>query len=396
MRAKAGHLALATVAAVALACAAAAGDAEAQEPLSIVVEDRYVKGDTITITGAVRNIDPTLLHSVTIRIMSPVGNIVGISQATPAGDGSYTASIIADGPNWKSSGDYEVRAQYSAQKASATFAFFSGDDDGTGTTEPVAPDPQPTTPTPPPQPVAPTPPPQPVAPTPPPQPVAPTPPPQPATPPPPPPPPPPPAPKLECGPGTVEEDGKCVAEEAEPAAPTCPAGQTLEDGRCVDVKPDLNCGPGTVEEDGQCVAAPDTSAGSCLVATAAHGTELAPQVQMLRELRDGTVMGTASGASFMSGFNAAYYAFAPAVADMEREVPAVREAVRLLITPMLASLSIMSLAEDGSEAQVLALGIAVIAFNAGLYVAAPVAAGVALARLRAQAECRRNRIVDRP
>lgn len=187
-----------------------------------------------------------------------------------------------------------------------------------------------------------------------------------------------------------------MAEEAEPAAPTCPTGQTLEDGRCVDVKPDLNCGPGTVEEDGQCVAAPDTSAGSCLVATAAHGTELAPQVQMLRELRDGTVMGTASGASFMSGFNAAYYAFAPAVADMEREVPAVREAVRLLITPMLASLSIMSLAEDGSEAQVLALGIAVIAFNAGLYVAAPVAAGVALARLRAQAECRRNRIVDRP
>ena len=387
MRAKAGHLALASVAAVALACAAAAGDAEAQEPLSIVVEDRYVKGDTITITGAVRNIDPTLLHSVTIRIMSPVGNIVGISQATPAGDGSYTASIIADGPNWKSSGDYEVRAQYSAQKASATFAFFSGDDDGTGTTEPVAPDPQP---------VAPTPPPEPVAPTPPPQPVAPTPPPQPATPPPPPPPPPPPAPKLECGPGTVEEDGKCVAEEPELAAPTCPAGQTLEDGRCVDVKPDLNCGPGTVEKDGQCVAAPDTSSGSCLVATAAHGTELAPQVQMLRELRDGTVMGTASGASFMSGFNAAYYAFAPAVADMEREVPAVREAVRLLITPMLASLSIMSLAEDGSEAQVLALGIAVIALNAGLYVAAPVAAGVALARRRAQVECRRNRIVDRP
>ena len=378
MRAKAGHLALATVAAVALACAAAAGDAEAQEPLSIVVEDRYVKGDTITITGAVRNIDPTLLHSVTIRIMSPVGNIVGISQATPAGDGSYTASIIADGPNWKSSGDYEVRAQYSAQKASATFAFFSGDDDGTGTTEPVAPDPQPVAPTPPPEPVAPTPPPQP------------------ATPPPPPPPPPPPAPKLECGPGTVEEDGKCVAEEPEPAAPTCPTGQTLEDGRCVDVKPDLNCGPGTVEKDGQCVAAPDTSSGSCLVATAAHGTELAPQVQMLRELRDGTVMGTASGASFMSGFNAAYYAFAPAVADMEREVPAVREAVRLLITPMLASLSIMSLAEDGSEAQVLALGIAVIALNAGLYVAAPVAAGVALARRRAQVECRRNRIVDRP
>ena len=171
-----------------------------------------------------------------------------------------------------------------------------------------------------------------------------------------------------------------MAEEPEPAAPTCPAGQTLEDGRCVDVKPDLNCGPGTVEQDGQCVAVPDTSSGSCLIATAAHGTELAPQVQLLRELRDGTVMTTASGASFMSGFNAAYYSFAPAVADMEREIPAVRDAVRLLITPMLASLSVMSLAEGGSDAQVLALGSIVIALNAGLYIAAPAAAGTILSR----------------
>ena len=167
---------------------------------------------------------------------------------------------------------------------------------------------------------------------------------------------------------------------AEPAAPTCPAGQTLEDGRCVDVKPDLNCGPGTVERDGQCVAVPETSSGSCLVATAAHGTELAPQVQMLRELRDGTVMSTASGASFMSGFNAAYYSFAPAVADMERESPAVREAVRLFVAPMLASLSVMSIVEGGSEAQVLALGAAVLTLNAGLYIAAPTAVGIILAK----------------
>ena len=368
---------MATIAAAALACAAPAGVALAQEPLSISIEERYVKGDTITISGAVRNIDPTLLHSVTIKIVSPAGNIVGISQATPAGDGSYMASIIADGRNWKDSGDYEVQVQYSAQKASTTFEFFSGDGDPAPPPtppEPVAPDPAP-----PPEPVAPdpAPPPQPVSPPPTPQPT--TPPPQPVSPPPPPPPPPAP-PKLECGPGTVEKDGKCVAEDPEPPAPACPAGQTMEDGRCVDVKPDLNCGPGTVEKDGQCVAAPETDGGSCLIATAAHGTELAPQVQMLRELRDGTVMQTASGASFMSGFNAAYYSFAPAVADMEREVPAVREAVRLLVTPMLASLSIMSLAGDGSEAQVLSLGIAVIALNAGLYIAAPAAAGAVLAR----------------
>ena len=378
MRGRAVQLALAGIAAVAaLACVAQAGDAAAQEPLSIEIAERYVKGDTIAITGTVRNIDPTLLHSVTIMIREPGGNIVAISQATPASDGSYSASILADGPKWEKGGDYEVRAQYSAQRASTTFEFFSGGDSGADTAPPVQPAPAPD-PAPPPPPPTPDPTPAPPAPTP--APVVP----DPAPPPPPPPPPPPVQPPLECGPGTVEKDGQCVAEEpdqtAEPPAPTCPTGQTLEDGRCVDVKPDLNCGPGTVEKDGQCVAVPETGNSSCLIATAAHGTELAPQVQMLRELRDGTVMSTASGASFMSGFNAAYYSFAPAVADMEREIPAVREAVRLLVTPMLASLSVMSLAEDGSEAQVLALGAAVIALNAGLYIAAPAAAGTILVR----------------
>ena len=379
MRGRAVHLALASVAAVAaVACVVAqAGDAAAQEPLSIEIAERYVKGDTITISGTVRNIDPTFLHSVTIMIREPGGNIVGVSQATPASDGSYSASILADGPNWKGSGVYEVRVQYSAQRASTTFAFFSGDDDSADTAPPVPPAPVPD-PTPAPPPPAPDPTPAPPTPTP--APVVP----DPAPPPPPPPPPPPVQPALECGPGTVEKDGQCVAEEpdppAEPAAPTCPAGQVLEDGRCVDVKADLNCGPGTVEKDGQCVAVPETGNSGCLIATAAHGTELAPQVQMLRELRDGTVMSTASGASFMSGFNAAYYSFAPAVADMEREVPAVREAVRLLVTPMLASLSVMSLAEGGSEEQVLALGAAVIALNAGLYIAAPAAAGTIIVR----------------
>ncbi|ABK78454.1 peptidyl-prolyl cis-trans isomerase (rotamase) [Cenarchaeum symbiosum A] len=122
--------------------------------------------------------------------------------------------------------------------------------------------------------------------------------------------------------------------------------------------------------------------GGCLIATAAYGTELAPQVQQLREVRDGTLMSTASGSAFMSAFNSAYYAFSPAVADLERESPAVREAVRLLITPMLATLSLMSLAEEGSEQQVLGLGIAVISLNLGMYVAAPALAVSGLATIR--------------
>jgi len=113
--------------------------------------------------------------------------------------------------------------------------------------------------------------------------------------------------------------------------------------------------------------------GGCLIATAAYGTEMAAEVQALREIRDSTLLGTGAGSAFMSAFNAVYYSFSPTVADWERESPELRAAVRAVIAPMLASLSIMSAAEPGSELGVAALGALVIALNAGLYVGAPVA-----------------------
>ncbi len=134
------------------------------------------------------------------------------------------------------------------------------------------------------------------------------------------------------------------------------------------------CGIGTSLVDDHCEI--DKKPGGCLIATAAYGSELAPQVQMLREIRDNTLLSTESGATFMSGFSDVYYTFSPGIADLERQNPAFREAVRLFITPMLATLSIMTLAEEGSESQVLALGISVIALNLGMYIAAPALAGM--------------------
>lgn len=124
----------------------------------------------------------------------------------------------------------------------------------------------------------------------------------------------------------------------------------------------------------------DNDGGGCLIATAAYGTELAPQVQFLREVRDNTVMSTSSGAAFMTGFNQLYYSFSPIVADMERENPIFQEAVRTFITPMISTLSIMTLADSGSESDVLAAGILVIALNIGMYVAAPAAVGFAVSK----------------
>jgi len=109
----------------------------------------------------------------------------------------------------------------------------------------------------------------------------------------------------------------------------------------------------------------------CLIATATYGTELSPQVQMLREVRDNILLNTVSGYSFMTGFNQIYYSFSPTIADLERENPVFLNLVRGFITPLMSTLSIMTLVEEGSEFQVLFLGSLVILINIGIYVALP-------------------------
>jgi hypothetical protein len=54
---------------------------------------------------------------------------------------------------------------------------------------------------------------------------------------------------------------------------------------------------------------------------------------------------------------------------MERDNPIFKEVVKVGITPLLSSLSIMSYAE--SESEILGYGIGVILLNLGMYVAAP-------------------------
>ena len=119
--------------------------------------------------------------------------------------------------------------------------------------------------------------------------------------------------------------------------------------------------------------------GGCLIATATFGSELAPQVQQLRELRDNQLLQTESGKQFMGMFNDAYYSFSPMIADYERENPYFKEAVKLVITPMITSLSLMENAE--SESEVLGIGISVIALNLGMYLAVPAIVVIGLRRI---------------
>jgi len=129
---------------------------------------------------------------------------------------------------------------------------------------------------------------------------------------------------------------------------------------------------GEITINGQCVSSigPGSGGGGCLIATAAYGSELAPQVQQLRELRN-EILETNSGSAFMSGFNQFYYLFSPTIADWERSSPMFKEAVKLTITPLLASLSILNYLDIDSEHEILGYGIGVIMLNIGMYFVAP-------------------------
>jgi hypothetical protein len=111
--------------------------------------------------------------------------------------------------------------------------------------------------------------------------------------------------------------------------------------------------------------------GGCLIATAAFGSEMAPQVQFLREIRDNTVLQTESGSTFMAGFNQFYYTFSPAIADYERENPVFKEAIKLTLTPLLTSLTLLQYADIDSESEMLGYGISIILLNIGMYFVAP-------------------------
>ena len=273
----------------------------------------YTTGNSIEITGSISSLSESTIP-VTFIVVDPNGTIVKIGQLEHDSQGNFS-TIVPTGGTMNTSGEYEIRANYgNISKSTTTFDFTAaGGSGGVVNPPPVAPTPEPVAPTP--EPVAPTP--EPVAPTP--EPVAPTP---------------------------------------EPVAPV--------------VEQVVNCGPGTESVNGICQVVQTEEpeeGGGCLIATAAYGSELAPQVQMLREIRDNQLMNTESGSAFMTTFNEAYYSFSPYIADMERESPMFKEAVKLGLTPLLSSLAIMENAD--SESEVLGLGLSVIALNLGMYIGLP-------------------------
>jgi len=169
--------------------------------------------------------------------------------------------------------------------------------------------------------------------------------------------------------------GSSGAPVVEEEAPESTQTEVVDEEPEVDEEPVMEssqpvCGPGTVLKNNVCVAE-QQGGGGCLIATAAFGSEMAPQVQFLREIRDNTVLQTQSGSTFMTGFNQFYYSFSPAIADYERENSAFKETVKIAITPMLTSLAILNYVDIDSEEEMLGYGIGIILLNIGMYFIAP-------------------------
>jgi len=121
---------------------------------------------------------------------------------------------------------------------------------------------------------------------------------------------------------------------------------------------------------------PSNPKSGCLIATAAFGSELTPEVQYLRNFREHYILSTASGSAFMQTFNSIYYSFSPQVADYEREQPWLQQSVKLSLYPLFGILilseNVHNFAHAGETGAILA-GLTASALIGAVYLAPPLA-----------------------
>ncbi|MCJ8306022.1 MAG: PEFG-CTERM sorting domain-containing protein [Nitrosopumilus sp.] len=78
--------------------------------ISVQTDDNnYDESDTIVISGMVTTVIGET--PITLQLFSE-GNLVDIAQIVVAQDGSYSHTVIAEGPLWKKVGTYTVRVSY--------------------------------------------------------------------------------------------------------------------------------------------------------------------------------------------------------------------------------------------------------------------------------------------
>lgn len=73
------------------------------------------------------------------------------------------------------------------------------------------------------------------------------------------------------------------------------------------------------------------TSSTCFIATAAYGTPMAQEIDVLRDFRDTHLLGNSLGSAFVD----AYYRMSPPVADTVATTPALRAAVRMVLAPVI-------------------------------------------------------------
>jgi hypothetical protein len=127
-----------------------------------------------------------------------------------------------------------------------------------------------------------------------------------------------------------------VSKAADGAYATSLSG--LDSGTQYSFKARLKCDSTVIEGTTlQFTTATPTSAGWCFIATAAYGTLLAEEIQILREFRDEYLLTNPLG----QGLVDVYYSISPPIADFITEHPSLKPIVRAGLMPVVAMCSIV-------------------------------------------------------
>ena len=118
------------------------GPIEETESISVnVSRTSYDPGDSIFISGFIQNLTD-YNQSVVLMVVSPEGDIVNLQQVIPDSTGNYSMEFIAGG-GMIVSGEYDVRAQYGAQKITDYFVYSGSEEMTPVIPAPVQPEPEP-------------------------------------------------------------------------------------------------------------------------------------------------------------------------------------------------------------------------------------------------------------
>ena len=114
----------------------------------------------------------------------------------------------------------------------------------------------------------------------------------------------------------------------------------------------------------------------CIIASAAYGSEMAPEVIYMRYVRDQQIGSTPTGRILRAGWNAFYYLWSPPIAYAIKDSELLRGVFRVLLVPLVgithvAGTTFTALSYAGDIASVIAFAIAA-ALSVGVYIVVPV------------------------